>query len=398
MLKIKSIGLIWENIEYGGMCTTIEDLLNSKRFKNVKVTFFTNTSNRTIRLLKDNISNKNVKFIYYSSLNILDTKNFFLKSIFFLLKPLLFLMSIIQFFIILKKYKFDIFFAECGGYGGFRSDMAAVISAKILNYPKILMAIHHEYGSPKIWFNTIKLINFLIGKILSSLIFGSHAVKKNININTPLNKKIKNQIVIHHGVKKEKNFKHKYNLKKTFLSEKNKYNVGIISRIERTKGHMNLILAFSKIDEDLKKQFKFFFIGVDSNNEINKLKKKINELELTDYFIFTGYLKVDKCSIFKNLDLLISLTTTFEGFGLSIAESMLYGVPILTTNVGAVPEFVNNKNGKLINPDNEKELIASLKSFIIFNKEWKKKAKIAKKDIKNKFSVNKMANAYMNHL
>ena len=109
MLKIKNIGLIWENIEYGGMCTTIEDLLNSKTFKDVKVTFFTNTNNRTIKLIRDNIINNNVKFIYYRSLNAFDIDNFFLKRIFILLKPLLFILSIIQFFFILKKFKFDIF-------------------------------------------------------------------------------------------------------------------------------------------------------------------------------------------------------------------------------------------------------------------------------------------------
>ena len=125
------------------MCTTIEDLLNSKTFKDVKVTFFTNTNNRTIKLIRDNIINNNVKFIYYRSLNAFDIDNFFLKRIFILLKPLLFILSIIQFFFILKKFKFDIFFAECGGYGGFRSDMASVIAAKLLRYPKIIMAIHH---------------------------------------------------------------------------------------------------------------------------------------------------------------------------------------------------------------------------------------------------------------
>ena len=312
MLKIKNIGLIWENIEYGGMCTTIEDLLNSKTFKDVKVTFFTNTNNRTIKLIRDNIINNNVKFIYYRSLNAFDIDNFFLKRIFILLKPLLFILSIIQFFFILKKFKFDIFFAECGGYGGFRSDMASVIAAKLLRYPKIIMAIHHEYGSPKIWFNFIKLTNFFIGKILSSLIFGSYAVKKNINKNTPLNKKIKNQIVIHHGVKKETLINNTDNLKKIFSSKKNKYNVGIISRIERTKGHMNLVLAFNKMSINTKKKFKFFFIGVDSKDEIAKLKSKIKILKLNKYFVFTGYLKSDKASIFKKLNLLVSLTTTWS--------------------------------------------------------------------------------------
>lgn len=397
MSKIKSIGLIWENIEYGGMNTHVEDLLSSKNFLNKKITFFTNKNNQGLKSLKRNIVNKNVKFVLFTSLNSSDSKNFFIKSIFFIFKPFLFLASIIQFFFIMKNYKFDIFFATCGGYGGFRSDMAAIIATKLLKTQNIFMAIHHCYGSPKIWFLTIKIVNILIRNILSGLIFGSRAVKKNINKFTPFNHKIENQKVIHHGVKRDKYFNNKLDLKNIFFQKKNIYNVGLLSRIERTKGHMDLVESFYQLDNKIKNKFIFYFIGVDSKNEINALKKRINELKLNKYFIFTGFLNVSRSQIFIELDLLLSLTTNFEGFGLSVAEAMLYEVPIIATNVGAIPEFVNLKNGRLIRPGHIVDIVDALKDFVINNKSWKNKAKIAKKDILEKFSVAKMTSAYVDY-
>ena len=57
---------------------------------------------------------------------------------------------------------------------------------------------------------------------------------------------------------------------------------------------------------------------------------------------------IDSKKIILSLDLFLSLTISFEGFGLSIAEAMSVGTPILATDVGAVNEFFDNNCGKLI--------------------------------------------------
>ena len=47
--------------------------------------------------------------------------------------------------------------------------------------------------------------------------------------------------------------------------------------------------------------------------------------------------------ILKKIDLLISLTKDFEGFGLSLAEALSVKTPVLSTRVGGVTEFLNKK-------------------------------------------------------
>ena len=73
-------------------------------------------------------------------------------------------------------------------------------------------------------------------------------------------------------------------------------------------------------------------------------------MNLEKYFVFTGYIEEDSISIVSRLDLLVSVTRTFEGFGLSIAEAMSVGTPVLCTKVGAIPEYLNNENSTLIEP------------------------------------------------
>ena len=104
---------------------------------------------------------------------------------------------------------------------------------------------------------------------------------------------------------------------------------------------------------------------------------------------------VDK--IILSLDLFISATRKFEGFGLSIAEAMSVGVPVLASNVGAVSEFFNNDCGRLINSGKIDDLKSSLIDFCDNKKIWDEKAEIAKKKIEKYFNADIMGNKYMSH-
>ncbi|MDR7925523.1 glycosyltransferase family 4 protein [Acidithiobacillus thiooxidans] len=60
------------------------------------------------------------------------------------------------------------------------------------------------------------------------------------------------------------------------------------------------------------------------------------------------------------------LPTRFDAFGLVFAEAMAYSLPVIGTNVGAIPEIIKNGfNGFLIPPDNKKMLHESMKKLVI---------------------------------
>ena len=158
------VGIIWENFQFGGVTTHLEMLVNNKIFNNYEFVIITNKTNKAVLKLKKKLNNKKIKFEYYNSLNVIYFRQKILKY-FFLLRPFLFLFSIFQFYKIIKRYKLDILLGNCGGYGDFRSEISAILSAFFLKILVKLLLIHHSYTKPLIWQVLIKFIDRILNKI-----------------------------------------------------------------------------------------------------------------------------------------------------------------------------------------------------------------------------------------
>ncbi len=391
------VGVIWENFQFGGVTTHLENLINNKIFKNYEFVIFTNKTNKAVFKLKKKIYNKKVKFEFYNSLNVIYFNYKFLKLIFFSLRPFLFLLSVFQFHKILKKHELDILLGNCGGYGDFRSEVSAIVSASFLRIPVKLLLIHHSYTKPLFWQMFIKFFDRILSRNLQGIIFVSKAVKNNIKRNTFLLKKNLPIKIIYNGVKIKKSEKGLINLNKIFKKNKNNFKIGMISRIEKNKGQDDLVESYSKLPEKIRKKIVIYFIGEGSGIFISNLKKRISELNFKENFIFTGFLNSESFKIAKKLNLLVSLTKDFEGFGLSLAEALSVKTPVLATKVGGVTEFLNKKNSVLIEPNNLKEVSIALKDFVKNHKKWKKQAAVGQRLIKHKFSANKMSKNFFTY-
>ena len=121
-----------ENISYGGATTHLISLLNSFKFRNYEILIITNKTNNAKREILKLSKNKSIKLLIYNSLNAILVNNYFLKIFFLFFGPIFFILSIFQMFLILKKNKFDILLGNCGGYGNFRTEMAAIVAGKFL--------------------------------------------------------------------------------------------------------------------------------------------------------------------------------------------------------------------------------------------------------------------------
>lgn len=82
--------------------------------------------------------------------------------------------------------------------------------------------------------------------------------------------------------------------------------------------------------------------GGDRLNELFQLCKK-HDLKAE----FTGYqAKANIASILQNSDYYIH-ASTIETFGVVIVEALMTGTPVICSNVGALPELINESNGIL---------------------------------------------------
>ena len=172
----------------------------------------------------------------------------------------------------------------------------------------------------------------------------------------------------------------------------------MLSRIEPNKGQSDLIAAVKEISPDLRKNIKIYLIGSGQKNYIEKIRLEIKSNSLEDLFNITGYIDCNSLNIISELDLLVSLTKDFEGFGITCAQGLLIKKPILATNVGAIPEFLNNQNARLINPSNKEEIKKAIIDFLKNKNKWKKKAANGSRKIKEKFDITVTSKKYYFYL
>jgi len=394
-IKIKNIAVLIENIEYGGTTTHLINLINSNKYKSVKFFIITNKNNKGINSILSSCNKKNYKIIYYNSFFIPFTDLKVIKLIHFFLKPILFIFSIFQMMQIIKELKFDILLADFGGYGDFRTEMSGIIAAKILKKKRLFLLIHHCYTKPILWNNLInKFLSSIIGNCVKGIIFVSNATKKNILKNTYLTRFLKGKaIVIHNGV--DLKYKKLKKIKK-FSKYRTKLKVLMLSRIESYKGHDDLVEAFEKLSKKIKNKYIVLFVGSGKPRDIERLKKKIIFSNLQNNFKFISFLNFNSIRILKSVDIFFSLTRDFEGFGYSIAESLLAKTPVVSTKVGGTMEFLNKDNSVLVNPKDIKKISQTLEKFSKNRLNFRRKAIKGKLLIEKKFNSELMGNKFYN--
>lgn len=395
MKLIKNITIVWEQEEIGGVDNYLIYLLKSEFFSKLNVTIITNKNNNALARLQNELLNAN--FVIYK--NFFKNKKIFIKIINYIFLPIIFVFNIFRFRRILKKINSDVILFQCGNYGYLRSEQAAILSTIGLNIPVKTLVVHHACRKPPIFYSfIIKFIDFFITKILSSLITVSYATRKTFFFNSTLLDSGKLEtLVIHNGVPKN-NFVRENYLHSSINIDKKKIRLGMLSRMEENKGFSDLLTAFSILEKKFQDNFVILIVGKYNKKVLEKLEKLANNLNIFDKVFFLDYVKIDSRKILSSFDLFFSLTKTYEGFGLSLAEAMSAGTPVVSTNVGAINEFFDENCGKIIKPGDISEISNAISDFYINRENWIKKAAYARQKINDNFSDYKMSEGYKNYL
>ncbi|MCD4681542.1 MAG: glycosyltransferase family 4 protein [Bacteroidales bacterium] len=126
-------------------------------------------------------------------------------------------------------------------------------------------------------------------------------------------------------------------------------------RSKNISGILNTLARLSEIRED----FECFFVGVGMDFEI--MKNKADKLNLLNKNVFfTGLLEGDEISnIISSVDFMI-LFSNYENMPVVINEAFACGIPVVSSRVGGIPEYVKEETGILVEPGNENDFLEKI--------------------------------------
>jgi glycosyltransferase involved in cell wall biosynthesis len=120
-----------------------------------------------------------------------------------------------------------------------------------------------------------------------------------------------------------------------------------LGRIHPVKGLLNLVNAWAQASPA---GWRMIIAGPDDTGHRADVEKVIKQLGLTDRFSFAGAVAGEaKDTLYREADLFI-LPSHTENFGLSIAEALTYGVPVITTKGTPWRELESRNAGWWIDP------------------------------------------------
>jgi len=136
--------------------------------------------------------------------------------------------------------------------------------------------------------------------------------------------------------------------KQTISDSEEKIYITTMGVLSQRKGTYDLIEVGAKLKGKIDRKYKFVIAG---DGEIEKVKKKINDLDVDDLFFIPGWISDEKKieEIYRK-SIIYILPSYNEGMPMSILEAMSYGVPIISTDVGSIPSVVEKDNGFIIKP------------------------------------------------
>ncbi len=124
----------------------------------------------------------------------------------------------------------------------------------------------------------------------------------------------------------------------------------VILAVSRLSHEKNLGLVLRVLAKVRKKFSSAGLVVVGAGPEKTRLKNLAKKLNLSKAVAFVGW-QEDIASFYKTANLFIQ-TSYFEGYGLSLVEAGLSGLPVVTTPVGIAKELVHDKEA-LIFPQND---------------------------------------------
>jgi glycosyltransferase involved in cell wall biosynthesis len=192
-----------------------------------------------------------------------------------------------------------------------------------------------------------------ISRFSTLMIAPSKAIAESMMVNGTKSEKIR---IVPHGIVSSKT-------SQLSAARKNKGPVKFffVGRINYVKGLHVLLRAFAKLSATL--PCELHVIGSSGNSHEERYMMSLKKKYRDDHRMF-WYGKIDNDQsreMISMFDIYVHPTICMEVYGLSIAEALMQGKPVIATRCGgAEDQVIDGLNGILVEPNSDKELLAAM--------------------------------------
>ncbi|MBE0390484.1 glycosyltransferase involved in cell wall biosynthesis [Flavobacterium sp. 7E] len=171
---------------------------------------------------------------------------------------------------------------------------------------------------------------------------------------------------IYHGTNlKYKSTETPYQLREKFVIDPSKKIIGIIGNHIRAKNFETLIETVNIIiNKEKRKDLIFIQIG-NFTDRTPELLANVKKYKLENHIIFLGYTP-NASNFIPQFDALL-VTSQSEGIPQVIFESFYHKKPVISTNVGGIPEIIEHNINGLLSPKHDPKDLAKQISYLLNN-------------------------------
>lgn len=270
---------------------------------------------------------------------------------------------------------------------------ASILAKKFLNKPLVTSLMGADTYDPKMPYWKI------FGSFISLVMNSSDAITAPSQdlANHANEQGCKKRIeIIPHGVDIEK-------FRSCINGQVTRENLGIkddeimILSLQRLSSRKRLEFVLNAIPMVVKENPNVKFVLGGSGPDREKLESMAKMLNINENVLFTGFIPAETLpALYSACDVFL-LHTTYEAFGLVLAEASATGKPIISTSVGAIPEVVEDgMTGLLVRPMDSRALANAILKLSGDKNLRAEMGKAGKQNALSKYNWDNLTEKYIN--
>lgn len=130
----------------------------------------------------------------------------------------------------------------------------------------------------------------------------------------------------------------------------------MLATYEVHKGHFYLLQAFKSVIQEFPKVHLQIY-GFGKSHEKQRVLDEVKRQKLENNITINDFV-TETASLLANASILVVPSQKHESFGLTIIEAMAFGIPVVTTDVGGMPEVLADTNAGYVCPKDNPEAFA----------------------------------------